>query len=233
MDATPFSVPIYFDYLATSLFAFSGALVAARRGFDLLGIAVIAVVSSTGGGVIRDGIFIQNGPPLLVRSSIYLAVIAVALAIALLLGHRLQKSRAISLVLMIVDSFALGMYGVVGCTLSLANGIGYLGSALVGVVNATGGGILRDALMSQEQDLFKPGTLKATAAVIGCITLVMLRGTEVVSTLKADWTAIILVFLLRAFSVIFGFQTTSFRRFVENDEEFERPASGKRHIGGR
>ncbi len=43
-----FTVPWYFDYGATFLWAVSGAVVGARRGYDLSGVAALALVSSTG-----------------------------------------------------------------------------------------------------------------------------------------------------------------------------------------
>ena len=43
-------------------FALSGALLAVRRGFDVIGILVLAVVTAMGGGVIRD-ILLGATPP--------------------------------------------------------------------------------------------------------------------------------------------------------------------------
>ena len=39
-----------FDYSATLLWAVSGAMIGARKGYAILGIFVLALVSSTGGG---------------------------------------------------------------------------------------------------------------------------------------------------------------------------------------
>ena len=45
------------------IWAVSGALLAARRGYDLTGIGAVALVSATGGGLLRDNLFLQQGPP--------------------------------------------------------------------------------------------------------------------------------------------------------------------------
>ena len=42
------------DLIGVAVFAVSGAMVAARKEFDLLGVAVIATVTAIGGGTIRD-----------------------------------------------------------------------------------------------------------------------------------------------------------------------------------
>ena len=53
----------YFDYGATFLWAISGAVLGARRGFDVVGVLTVALVSAAGGGLLRDGFFMQDGPP--------------------------------------------------------------------------------------------------------------------------------------------------------------------------
>ena len=72
MPTKPFLLPLFFDYSATFLWAISGALLAARRGYAIMGVITLALVSSTGGGLLRDGFFIQDGPPALVRTPNYL-----------------------------------------------------------------------------------------------------------------------------------------------------------------
>ena len=59
----PFHTSIYIDLTATCLYAMTGALLAIRRHYDVIGLFVLALVSGVGGGLIRDGIFIQHGPP--------------------------------------------------------------------------------------------------------------------------------------------------------------------------
>ena len=51
MTDTVFQVPPAFDYLATLTWASSGALVGIRKHFDVVGVFVIALVSSLGAGL--------------------------------------------------------------------------------------------------------------------------------------------------------------------------------------
>ena len=48
MTDVVFQVPPAFDYLATLTWASSGALVGIRKHFDIVGVFVIALVSSAG-----------------------------------------------------------------------------------------------------------------------------------------------------------------------------------------
>jgi uncharacterized membrane protein YeiH len=42
------------DMFGVAVFAVSGALTAGRRGMDLFGVTVVAVVTAVGGGTLRD-----------------------------------------------------------------------------------------------------------------------------------------------------------------------------------
>src|SRR6185369_9058407 len=73
--SSQFTLPMYIDLSATCLYAITGALLAIRRHYDVVGLFVLALVSGVGGGLIRDGIFIQRGPPLAMSDGRYLFVV--------------------------------------------------------------------------------------------------------------------------------------------------------------
>ena len=72
-----FQLPIFFDIGATFIWAVTGAAMGVRRGYDYTGIFVMAFVSALGGGLLRDGIFLQHGPPVAVRGPMYLITVLV------------------------------------------------------------------------------------------------------------------------------------------------------------
>jgi len=105
-----FTLPIYIDLTATCLYAMTGALLAIRRHYDVIGLFVLALVSGVGGGLIRDGIFIQHGPPLAISDGRYLAVVIVGcIAAALFLNHLARLQTAF----LFADALGLGCYAVV------------------------------------------------------------------------------------------------------------------------
>ena len=65
LDITTYEFPYILEVLATIAWATSGALVARACGFDFMGVFIIALVSTTAGGLIRDGIFLQRIPVML------------------------------------------------------------------------------------------------------------------------------------------------------------------------
>jgi uncharacterized membrane protein YeiH len=161
----------YFDVGATFLWAASGAVLAARRGYDLTGTFAIALVSSCGGGLLRDALFLQAGPPALVRTPTYVLVTVLASLLTWRIGERLRGRLPSALVRLtgLADAIGLGAFAVVGMRLALAASISLAGAMLVGVVNAVGGGVLRSVLINRTPDVFRPGELTALAALGGTL----------------------------------------------------------------
>jgi uncharacterized membrane protein YeiH len=156
-------LPLTFDLVATFVSALAGAVVAVRRQYDFVGVFALAFVTGLGGALIRDGIFLNNGPPSAVIDSRYL----LAVLAATLLGVGIdQLNTPLSRVMLIFDAIGLGVYAVVGADRSLVASYGHLGAIVVGVTNAVGGGLLRDVMTREEPVLFKPGQLYAVAAAI-------------------------------------------------------------------
>lgn len=189
----PFQLPAVFDLGATFLFAVTGALSAIRKRYDLVGILVLAFVTGLGGALLRDGIFLQQGPPAVVADYRYLAAVLAGAAVGAFFASHLHRLR---LVFTVADALALGSYAAVGAQKSLAIDLPVLTATLVGVVNAVGGGLLRDVLVRDEPLIFKPGEFYAVAALAGCLPYAV-----VVTFLDGPSTAMALVTIAVSFSV--------------------------------
>ena len=219
MDAdSPFLLPAYFDYGATFLWATSGAVLAARRGFAVLGILTIAMVSSTGGGLLRDGLFLQSGPPALLQTPIYLQLIALASLTVMMLGGRLSRWRHFPHLLGLVDALGLGSYAVVGMSRALVVGLPLIGVTVVGVVNAVGGGILRDVLLNRKVMMFQPGPVEEALALIGCLLFLFLHKLLLVDQLTAAYVMIAIVFFLRLAAIRFDIRSRPLAAFAPYEE---------------
>jgi len=160
----PFQTAVGFDLAAIFLFAVTGALAGVRKGYDLVGAAVLALATALAGGLLRD-ILLQRGTPVLLTDGRYLsAVLAGTAAVAVLRSH-LHRLR---LVILLVDALGLGIYGVVGAQKALAAGLPMTTALLLGTINAVGGSLVRDLLTGEEPLIFKPGSWYALSSVAGC-----------------------------------------------------------------
>jgi uncharacterized membrane protein YeiH len=198
-----------FDYAATLSWALSGAVLAARRGHDLTGIFAIALVSSCGGGLLRDALFLQAGPPALVLSPVYLLLALVAALGTCLVGARMfgRWQRPLALTALVLDTIGLGAFAVVGTRLALAASLSVVGALLVGVVNAVGGGLLRNLLLRQAPEVLAPGKLTALAAFAGTALYSMLARGLGVGDVWAGGLTIAAVAALRGASLRYGLST--------------------------
>lgn len=136
-------------FLGLAAFAVSGALAGIRQRFDVVGVVALSLVTATGGGVIRD-VSLGALPPAVLTEPGYLVVPIVAGLVTMPFHHWIEgRFRRPVLVF---DAVGLGLFCVDGANRALAHGIGPLGAIGLGVIAATGGGILRD-LMSGERPL--------------------------------------------------------------------------------
>jgi len=191
-----FELPLTFDFGATAAFALAGTFAGVRRNYDIVGVFFLALASGVGGGLIRDGLFLGHIPPVAITDSRYLVTVV--------LGGRMRHfERWIG----IVDALGLGAYAVVGAQKAIQAGLGVPAALLIGVVNAAGGGLLRDVLAREEPLIFKPGQFYALAALAGAVSFVGLAVFAGVDATAAAAIAIALTFLLRLLAIRFEWRT--------------------------
>jgi len=217
----PFLLPIEFDLAATFLMALTGAWLATRRGYDLVGAFMLAFVTAVGGGLMRDAIFIKQ-IPLVMQDARYLWAVVAAVAVGVVsyrVAERFEKSIAY------VDALAIGVYGVVGANKAMIAGIAPVPALLVGMCNAVGGGLLRDVLVREEPLVFKPGQLYALAALVGCVAFIVLSYYYGVDTNYSAWMSIAVTVVLRLLAIRFNWATRSLREWWRQEHD-EPPNTG-------
>ncbi|MBU1670798.1 MAG: TRIC cation channel family protein [Actinobacteria bacterium] len=199
-----FVLPVWLDYTAAFLFAITGGLVAFEKDYDLTGLAAMALAVGLGGGIIRDGIFLQQIPAA-VEDWRYLAAVLAAVVITLTLGNFIEKR--LGLVILLADAMGLGLYAVVGAQKSIFLGLSVYAAGLIGLVNAVGGGLLRDVLSREDPIVFRPGQLYGVVAIVG-VTVFLALG---VGFRTPAWVAavvcIAVTFVLRVVTIRFDIHT--------------------------
>lgn len=161
--------------MAVVLGALSAMITAAKKGLDFVGTFALALVTSFGGGTIRD-VLLDRRPFFWVVRWEYLVVIF-ALSIPFVYSRTLH-SLAKRLVARgeFVDALGLGFFTVVGVTLALDAKMPATVAVLMGVITATGGGIIRDLLINEIPVVFRHGTtLYTTSAFAGAIVFIALH----------------------------------------------------------
>jgi uncharacterized membrane protein YeiH len=212
-----FALPVLFDLGATFAFALTGALAAIKRNYDIVGVLALALVTGLGGGLIRDGLFLDVGPTPLLTNAHYLEAVVLAAVCGVFFGARIHRfARLIA----IIDALGLGAYAAFGVQKSLLAGLAPPAAILVGVVNAVGGGVLRDLLCREEPLVFKPGQFYFLIALGGAVVFLFATVTLGWSANHAAVATIALTFVLRALTITFNWRTApvSSGSIFENDE---------------
>jgi len=204
MLTSQFTPPAWLDLGATFVFAVSGAVRGMRRGYDVVGTFALAFAAALGGVLMRDGLFIQQGPPVIATDNRYLLMVALAVGTSVVAGRLVSR---LPRVVAITDALGLGIYAVVGMQKSLAAGLALLPVVLVGVVNAVGGGLLRDVLSREEPFLFKPGQFYAATVVVGCAAFLLLAVELGVDARIAAAASVAVTFSLRLLAIRLDWRT--------------------------
>ncbi|MCC2657965.1 MAG: trimeric intracellular cation channel family protein [Panacagrimonas sp.] len=157
------------EFAGVAVFAVAGALAAGRKSLDLLGVIVIAMVTATGGGTLRD--------LLLDRTVFWIArpeYLVVTLAAALLTIPYVRFSRPPEKFLLIADALGLALFSIVGARIAMALDAGGLIAVVMGTITGAFGGVVRDVLCAEIPMILRKGQIYATASILGCALLVVL-----------------------------------------------------------
>ena len=150
------------DFAGTFVFAASGALRGVQHRLDLLGVAVLAVATGVGGGLVRD-VLLGATPPAALVDERYLIVCLAGAALAAAAATTLDRLRP---AVQLADAVGLGVFAAMGAAKGAAFGLGPIGVVLMGGLTATGGGVVRDVLVLEVPSVLRHD-LYATAALAG------------------------------------------------------------------
>ncbi len=150
------------DYFGTFVFCISGAIAGRQKDMDWFGMFVIALITGTGGGLLRS-VMLGDFPPIFLRDPAYFIIAAAAVPVAL---HGTNSWQKITRVISVLDAFGLGLFLVTGMRIAQTYGLAGWATLAIGVVSATFGGILRDVIRN-EVPLILRKEIYATACIIG------------------------------------------------------------------
>ena len=171
-----------FEIIGSIAFAISGSMLAIKKEMDLFGILILGIVTSVGGGAIRD-IVIGNTPPAMfqnpkctVISSITALIVFISWKIYIrkrnLFSEKIARRTDIMYhnLLFLSDTLGLAAFTILGmeATISFLHTDQFLLIAFVGLITGVGGGILRD-LLAGEIPYVLQKHIYATACIFGII----------------------------------------------------------------
>ena len=201
---------IPFETIGVAVFALSGALMAARKGMDPFGFALLATLTGVGGGTVRD-LLIGIRPVFWVGDPTDVLVCLIVAELVFALGPKrvgwIEGGRQGRLLLW-ADALGLALFAVSGTAKALGAGVPALSAVALGTVTAAFGGIIRD-IVAGTTPLVLRQEIYVTAAALGASVLVGLRGLG----LDPVWSAALgfaAAFALRALALLRGWSLPAF-----------------------
>ena len=195
------------DLLSVFVFALVGARVAADRGLDYGGIALVAIVASVSGGTLRN-IFLGL-KPILITDPWVIGSVIVAVAITL----SIRRVTKIGKTLLIMDTLGLAIATASGVQLAHNLNSPWYATIILGVITAVTGGLLRDVLCQLEPVLLHRETI-GTSSLFGAVAFVALVGLNVEVSI-ATITGGVVVVLVRMLSIQFDLNLPKFKQAHE------------------
>jgi len=211
MSDAGFQVPILFDYAATFTWAVSGAIVAIRRRFDIVGVFVVALLSAIGGGLLRDGVFLDRVPVFLTNPA-YLLLITAATAITAAFTGRLThifRAETVQKGVDVIDALGTPAFAVYGMQLAGEAGLPLVAILFVGVTNGVAGGMLRDVVVREVPALMRPGQFVSLTLLAVCALYLLLTLQYHMQPNQTAWITVAMYFVLRLATIRFNWQSRS------------------------
>ena len=159
---TPDWLPVvapWLDLAGLVVFAASGALAAAKRGQTIVTLTFFALVTGVGGGTVRD--LLIGAPVFWIHDSRAAAACLIVAFAVWLTPATWWRGQALDW----FDAVGLAAYAVFGAAKAIGYGVPPVPAALMGVVTACVGGIIRDVLAGEPSILLRPEIYVTAAAL--------------------------------------------------------------------
>jgi uncharacterized membrane protein YeiH len=199
-----------FDVLAAVVFAVSGALLASRKGMDVMGFMWFGVITGVGGGTVRD--LILNVPVFWVQNPIHVSACLLT-AVVMHFVSPLVESRHKTLLWF--DAFGLALVTVAGTVKALDVGAPALVAIVMGVVTGSVGGIIRDTLGHVPSVILRH-EIYVTASVLGACTYIALNALGP-GRFVAMIAGFLVTFGVRGLAIKYGWSLPIFRESVTRE----------------
>lgn len=185
------------DFVATAVFAISGALAAAEQRHDILGFVLFGTITGIGGGTLRD-LLLGAYEVFWYSQTSYLWI---CLAAAVATWFLAPQFRSLHKVLLWADAVGMSLFSVLGAVKAVELGAADIVAVGMGVMTATFGSMIRDTLLNKEPVLLGP-EIYVTAALLGASGYTLLSKVPALEPYALP-VAIAMAFCMRACAIIF------------------------------
>ena len=200
-------VALAFEVVGLIAFAASGALLAAAKRMDVIGMMALASVTGLGGGMTRDVLI--GATPVAALESWWMLLVTIGTAFVVFMlfriVHRLRRA------MLVFDALGLGIFVVNGTMKAHLLGVNPVGAAVVGLLTGVGGGVIRDLIANDIPVVFRRDSkLYLTPALLGAAAIAALAAFDITAWWISGLVALG-VFTVRLTSEVLGWRAPSLK----------------------
>ena len=200
------------DLIGIFFFATSGALLASRKQFDLVGSMALALLAGLGGGFTRD-ILLDRGLPASLENPVYLAP---PVLVSLLVYIKAIHPNRLNLTITIFDAGGLALFTVSGVLIAHSMGVHPVSTVVIAMVAALGGGVLRDIVANEVPSIFDPRGVYVLPTFLGAATATVVAMNGALNA----FTGALIAFLIFAVRMLaYRYQWRFFGADISQDKE--------------
>ncbi|MEO9655173.1 trimeric intracellular cation channel family protein [Marinomonas sp.] len=181
--------------IGIAAFAITGVISSGKKDMDLFSLLFLGMVTSLGGGTIRD-VILSVETVYWVKDTSYLWVACLSSAFAFFTVRIIENRQTL---FHYADSFGLALFTVVATEKVLLLGFSPSIAITMGIITGVAGGIIRDVL-SHRPPLVLGKEFYATPAFLGAALVVLLEKNIPSHEFNSIY-AVALVFILRVFAI--------------------------------
>ena len=202
---------LVFQIIGITAFAFSGALTAKNNGMDIFGACMLGMITTVGGGIMRD-IALGKFPPTALQAP-WMALLAILLSAFYFIFpfkkiHSSKLSKLGSVSVAAADSVGLAAFTIIGVdtALNILPQANIFTLIFAGTITGIGGGIVRDVLSGNKPLVFVTD-FYACASILGAAVYILLLLFS--NVIIASIVEIIFVLLVRFLAIKFHWNLLS------------------------
>jgi uncharacterized membrane protein YeiH len=196
------------EALATTAFALSGLIEAARKRLDAVGVCVVAGLTAFGGGTLRD-VLLDRRPFFWVEHAAWLWAL-IALCVGAMTFMRARHLDPTERAMQWPDALGLGLFAANGTQIALDAQMPAIVAVLMGMVTAVFGGVLRDIVCNEIPKAFRDHRPYALCAFAGGWVLVACHAGGLPSWLALTVAAAVAT-MLRGLALLSGWTLPAWR----------------------
>ncbi len=218
------TVFLVIELIGVVSFCISGAIVAIDHEMDMMGVVLLALTTTFGGGIVRD-LIIGRTPAFFVSMYLHVIIGIFTAIITFILASAFKRwyVREEALIMRInnyVDALGIGVFTVTTVNLCLVicpeNGA-FLAIAM-GMIASVGGGVMRDLFLDRVPNVFRKH-IYALACLAGALVYYLLEvyafsGSEVGEVISSI-VGILTVFIIRVLATHFKWNLPKAIKFDE------------------